>query len=209
MIFHRSGILKNQRGFSLIEMIIVLAIIGFVVAGTNIAIFQVIRGSSSSSNHMTAVRQVQNAGYWISRDAQMAQDLAPSLSPNGFPLTLSWTDRNGYDHQVVYSLVETSGGLSELQRHHTCAALSLDANSTVAEFIDPDGTSCYLYKCLICGETFASLVDVETHFASQHVGAELQYENGALTFTITAKINSPWQDQIETRIYRVLPRPSS
>ena len=95
MIFQRLGILRNQRGFSLIEMIIVLAIVGFVVVGTNITIFQLIRGSSNSSNHMAAVRQVQNAGYWISRDAQMAQDLAPSMSSNGFPLTQSWTDRNG------------------------------------------------------------------------------------------------------------------
>jgi len=209
MIFHRLGLLnKNQRGFSIVEMIIVLAILGIVMGAATMTTVQVISGSSSSSSHMTAVRHVQNAGYWVSRDAQMAQSVATTLDSDGFPLTLTWTDRYGNDRQVVYSLVDMPGGLANLQRQHTSVALGLDVTSIVAEFIDPDGTNCYQYKCILCGEVLASLAGVEAHFASEHVGEELQYES-VLTFTVTAKVSSFPQDQSETRIYQVIPRPGS
>jgi prepilin-type N-terminal cleavage/methylation domain-containing protein len=208
MIFHRLGLLnKGQKGFTLAEMIVVLAIVGIIATAATMAIVQVISGSSNTSNHMTAVRQVQNAGFWVSRDTQSAQSVAPAPDEDGFPLTLTWTDRFGYDHQVVYSLVDMADGLKELQRHYTCLALDLDVTSTVAEFIDPAGTNCYLYKCLLCGETFASLAELETHFASEHAGETLQYENGALTFTVTVNVIDFPREQSETRTYRVMPRP--
>ncbi|MBA7578605.1 hypothetical protein ES708_20470 [subsurface metagenome] len=208
MISHRLGLLnKNQRGFTLVEVIIVLAIIGIVIGAATMTIVQVINGSSSTSNHMIAIRQVQNAGYWVSRDVQMAQSVAPALDSDGFPLTLTWTDRDGSDHQVVYSLVDMPGGLAKLQRSHSVNGAT--ATFIVAEFIDPDETNCYLYKCLICGERLASLAELEAHFANEHFGEELQYENGALTFTVTAKVSGFPQDQSETRIYHVIPRPVS
>lgn len=209
MISHRLGLLiKNQRGFSLLEMILVLAILGILISAVTMTTSRVISGSISPSNHMTAIRQVQNAGYWVSRDAQMAQSLATAPDPDGFPITLSWTDRDSYDHQVVYSLVEMSNGSANLQRRHICVALNKDVTSTVAEFIDPDETYCYMYKCLLCGETFPSLAGLESHFASEHVGEQLHYES-VFTLTITARVSGFPQENSETRIYQVIPRPTS
>jgi len=74
MIFHRLGLInKNQRGVTLMGIIVAVAITGIIAGAATTTIFQVFSGNTRTSNHMTAVKQVQNAGYWISHDAQMAQ----------------------------------------------------------------------------------------------------------------------------------------
>ena len=74
MILHRLGLIhKNQRGFTLIELMVAIGITSLIIGGIVTTIFQVFNVSTLSNNHMLALRQVQNAGYWISHDAQMAQ----------------------------------------------------------------------------------------------------------------------------------------
>ena len=133
MIFHRLGLInKNQRGFTLIELMIAIAITGIITGGITMTIFQVFSGNARSSNHMTVVRQVQNAGYWISHDTQMAQNVVPDPGDTGFPLTLTWSDWDSGDvHQVIYTLLVNN----KLQREHY-TNLNLDATTIVAEYID-------------------------------------------------------------------------
>ena len=107
MIFHRLGLIhKNQRGVTLVELIIAVAITGIITGGITMTIFQVFGGNERTSNHMTAIRQVQNAGYWISHDTQMAQEVndnptAPEV------LILTWTEWDNTAHQVTYTLQGT------------------------------------------------------------------------------------------------------
>jgi hypothetical protein len=121
---------------------------------------------------MTAVRQVQQAGFWVSPDVQMAQSVNASGS-SGFPLTLTWTEWAGNNHTVIYTLEDNT-----LQRSHSVN----DEDPTVtlvAEYIDPDQTSCYPLGVLP--------PDV------------------ALNFTVTATVG----EESETRMYEVKPRPVS
>jgi len=141
MIFHRLGLIhKNQRGFTLVELLVAIAITGLITGGITMTIFQVFAGNARTSNHMTAVRQVQNAGYWISHDAQMARGVVIT-GVSGFPLTLTWTEYvSGDEHQVVYTLVG-----DQLQReHYTNRATNPDPDATaiVAQYIDSANTSC-------------------------------------------------------------------
>jgi len=175
MIFNRLRLFhKNQMGFTLVEVILAIAISGIITGGITMTIFQVITGNIRTGNHMTAVRQVQNAGYWVSHDAQMAQSV-DATGASGF-LVLTWTDWANDDHQVVYSLLENN----ELQRSHSINGVT--ETSLVAQFIDvteKDGKP--QTRC--------------------------EFTNGVLTFTVTASIGTGSQEQSETRIYEVAPRP--
>ena len=191
-MFHRLGLIhRNQRGFTIIELLIAFALTGIVAGATTTTIVQVLDGSARSSNHMTAVRQVQNAGYWVSRDAQMAETVV-TTGATGFPLTLTWIEWDSGDaHQVVYSLVDMSGGLKNLQRQHTCVALGLDETGIMAQYIDPDPTKT---NCKFSGGSAFSLPDSGDAFTvTDTVGGD----SGTITVTagsVTVTGTGTWAD---------------
>lgn len=161
------------------ELAIAMVIGGMIAASVTMTMFQIVDSSGRTSNHMTAVRQAQSAGYWVSRDAQMIQQ-APVITESGGELesiTFDWTDWDGNVFQVVYTLEDMSvGGLKELERveHEN----SITKTTVVAEFIDIENTSC-------------------------------EYTDGTLIFTVTVQVGAGSAAQIETRTYEVLPRPGS
>jgi len=98
---------RNERGFTLIELVITLGIGGLLAAGITTAIFQVVTIPSSSSAHMTAVKQVESAIHWIRNDTWKAQKIECNEdSDSGFPLTLTWVEWEGDAavHEVTYSI---------------------------------------------------------------------------------------------------------
>ena len=82
---------KDQRGLTLIELVIVIAITGLITAAITMTIFQVFNMNTRASNRMTAVSQVQHAGKLVSEDILEAQNVTPGANA-GFPLTLTWTE---------------------------------------------------------------------------------------------------------------------
>jgi prepilin-type N-terminal cleavage/methylation domain-containing protein len=138
MMFHRLGLInKKQRGFTLIELLIAIAITSLITGGITTAIFQTFTVNARTSSHMTAVRQVQNAGYWISHDAQMAQEVLIGAGA-GFPLTLTWTEWvDSTENKVTYTIAD--GG--ELKRSHYENDV-LTSEMIVARYIDSTKTSC-------------------------------------------------------------------
>lgn len=170
---HKLGIInKNQLGFTLLEVLAALAISGMVSTGITMTLYQVVTGSTRTSNHMNAIRQVQNAGYWVSRDAQLIQG-EPDIVKDGDDqlesITLTWTDWGGMPNTVIYTFEDT-----ELWRDDGVQ------QARIAQFINPAPT-----------KTMCDFTD------------------GVLTFTVTVTIGSGSQEQSETRVYRVVPRPGS
>jgi prepilin-type N-terminal cleavage/methylation domain-containing protein len=121
---------KNQKGFTLIEVLIAVAIFAVVAVAANAVIVQIVQ-SNRTSSHMVALRQVQQAGYRVNLDALQAQNITNSTvtGSGGFPLTINWTTWEDAElHTVVYNLVNTSGGLYQLQRKET---VGMDTTTTV------------------------------------------------------------------------------
>ena len=102
---------ENQHGFTLVEMIIVVALIGIIALAATIAIHQVLTGTTLSNDLNTAVNQVRNAGHWISRDAQMAKPGSDTivdsshLGDSDFLQLTIWEDATGdTTRTVMYTL---------------------------------------------------------------------------------------------------------
>jgi len=129
-MFHRFGsINKNQKGFTMVELLIAVAITAVIVGSVTTVIFQVFTGNTRTSNHMTAVRQVQNAGYWVSHDVQMANSVN-ATGAAGFPLLLTWVKwEDGTSDNVTYALTS-----SQLVRTEKVGA-GLPKTTVVARYI--------------------------------------------------------------------------
>jgi type II secretory pathway pseudopilin PulG len=106
---------KNQKGITLIELIMVIAITALIIGVIVMSISLLLNVSARSDNHMLAVRQVQNAGYWISRDVQMAQSVVTDEGSTGFPLDVAWKDWDTNLHEITYNLL----GNGELKRSYS------------------------------------------------------------------------------------------
>jgi prepilin-type N-terminal cleavage/methylation domain-containing protein len=230
--------LGDARGFTLMEMMLALAISALVMTGVFAVWTQMFNVTAANSNYMAAFRQVQGGGDWISRDAQMTQGVYEMASTalyggitagstadiqvddvTGFPpvgaicigeeiilytgidaandeftnitrgynavahsdndpvtifLGLSWTDWDGNQHRVVYSLPEESRQLVRTYLMADPDVWALQSSNTVAEALDTAATS-----------------------------SSWNYDQKELTVVITAQID----EEAATRTYRVHPRP--
>jgi len=177
---------RSQHGLTLIELLVSLPLIGLISAAAAGAIIQTIRSHDINSG-MMAVRQVQAAGDWISRDGVQAQRVQINeSSPSGFPVTLSWgqghwdqeTGRyHSESHRVTYFLEESPSGDRQILRRREVVSGSRvsDGACTVAYYVDGASTTCL------------------------RRGAE----ESAFVFTITVNVGG----EIESRRYHIQPRP--
>jgi prepilin-type N-terminal cleavage/methylation domain-containing protein len=96
---------KRQKGLGLIELIASLAIIGILSIGLTTFVIQSITLGAKASSRMQATMLVENAGFWVSRDVQMAENLTLGEDA-GFPLQLAWLDTDQNDYKVTYNVTE-------------------------------------------------------------------------------------------------------
>jgi len=117
----------SQKGFTLVELTVVIALAGIIGAAIIMSTHHVIRGTTLSNDRNTAVNQVSNACHWISRDVQMAQTVDDN--PGGATLLeLTWVEWAGTPRTVDYVLQ-----VGELWRHYG------GQQTLIAQYIRPKG----------------------------------------------------------------------
>lgn len=120
---------KEQTGFTLVEILIAMAVSATILGGVLTAVVLVGDVSKQNSNRATVIANVQNVGRWIGRDLKMAQTVTVGEDAR-FPLSLDWIDAGGVSHNVTYTLAD--GLLTRLKD---------GSSSVIARFIDEEQTS--------------------------------------------------------------------
>jgi type II secretory pathway component PulJ len=130
---------KQEIGFTVLELLVATAIMALASIAAGMAIYQVFGGTEGNNDRMTALHQVQNAGYWISRDTQMAISVntTDTLTYPDF-LRVGWTewDDTGTPtyHLINYTLENGSNNLYSLKRTHTTIGGSTE-ETMIADYI--------------------------------------------------------------------------
>jgi prepilin-type N-terminal cleavage/methylation domain-containing protein len=105
---------RTQKGFTLIEILIAIAITAIIGSGVAVGTYEIVHVNASSTNRQVAITNVENAVHYISRDAQQAQIISPANSfLSGASLTLQWITWDIYNNTnhtnvVTYSLSGTN-----------------------------------------------------------------------------------------------------
>ncbi len=82
----------TEKGFTLIEMLVTLSIAAAIMGVMSASVITIFRTNAQNDEWNVNIRQVQNAGQWITRDALMAQVVSDNTT--GVFLRLSWSDWN-------------------------------------------------------------------------------------------------------------------
>ena len=118
--------MKSQKGYSLPELLVTVAITGVIVGFLGTAVYQILNVTEYGSDKMTAMHELQNTAHWVSLDGQMA-----STASGGSELVLTLPDSS----QVIYAMVG-----SEILRTDDESQMTLARHITALEFLVEERT---------------------------------------------------------------------
>lgn len=177
--------LRNCRGFTLLEVVIALSIGSLIVAASTQILTQVYTVVPKTQSSILAMRQVQVAGHWISRDATMAQGI-------------SITDNNTYNLSTTPLVFTHVNWASD---NTTTLTYSVDTTTDPANYKlnrhvvvkDKNGN--------VLSDTQMQVADSIASISAQYIEPVGQ-DDKVLTVTITARV----QSSSKTKVYEISPR---
>jgi len=130
----------TEKGFTLVEVLVALAILGAIMGVMSAAVITILKTGSQNNEWNVNLRQVQNAGHWITRDALMAQTVSDN-KPGVF-LNLSWSDWDSNNYDVEY-FFDGNTLMRKLKVTLNAQVVNDGAAILIAEYIvPPPYTSC-------------------------------------------------------------------
>ena len=127
---------KQEIGFTVIELLIAVSIMAVASVAAGAGIFQTFQNNERNNDRNTAITQLENAGYWISRDVLMSQ--AVNTSGSEF-FSANWTEYESGDiYEVTYTFADMDEG--DYKKLLRTQLINGTDNTTrlVAESIDSD-----------------------------------------------------------------------
>ncbi len=128
---------QGEKGFTLIEVVAGLAIMAVIVGGIGATTTTIVKNYRQAAEQNIILPRVQNAGYWISRDVQMASGITPG-DPNGFALSLDIPIDE--DPNNDYGIEYLFDG-NKLKRKVYDSSQTLVSETLIADYIDTDNTT--------------------------------------------------------------------
>ena len=170
----------GSTGFTFVELLVAMGIGAMVAAGAVMVLSQIFILVPKAENNMLAIRQAQNAGSWIDRDAKNAQFITPT--PNLFtvstatPLVISYVNWNSENTTVTYSV----DAAHKLQRQ----IIVKDKNAVTIS------------------SNQIQVADSIASITAQYNQPDINNPRKILTVTIIAQVGS----SSETRVFEISPR---
>jgi len=109
----------NEKGFTLVDSLVAVAVAAFVGLGAVALTFQTLKVTAQDNAWATVVRQAQDVGYWTSQDAQSATAVQAVTGAPGDGvafMTFFWDDWETGDLYQVSYVWRSAGGLYKIER---------------------------------------------------------------------------------------------
>lgn len=132
---------KYEKGFTIIELLVTISVAVAITGAAAMTIQTLMKVSPQTNNWAIALRQVQNAGYWISRDVQMSSGNITVGNKQPDFLTLEVPYEAAADNITTKTIAykfETLSGEEWLTRTD-----STSGKIVIAEYISADNDKTY------------------------------------------------------------------
>jgi type II secretory pathway pseudopilin PulG len=115
-------------------VIIALSLACIISAAVILVISNIISNQNRNLARMAAVKQVENALYWITEDTVQAQMV--NVNSTDYLIDLQWADLSGNSHEVQYTIDTTNKALTRCYDDGaiTIVASNIDINKTATSF---------------------------------------------------------------------------
>ncbi len=130
----------KQKGYTLLELLLVTSITGFIVLVVGASIVQIMGGRVDIVQRSIALADIDNAVHWLTRDLVLAQTTSlVEEAPPTSSMDMSWSDLTGWaqdegsvEHSARYTLSGTQllryydGEMNIAGRHITNVGFSIE-----------------------------------------------------------------------------------